>query len=255
MARTTKAPTTTTTDEATTEAPTVPTLTVDGVTITTDPELAVEAYGNASTGVKTKIRNAVTSAMKDAIGAMDLPTAQLWVAVTNAIEAQAAKKATPVTDWNQTLADRIIALRYAAHRLTMGDVTPEGFGGEVDLAKVNELVDAYLAQGDLDAVSNEVGEAGTKIARAKITRSVVRGSVEAHLETAFAELPVGSKLTVAQIRTRSGAASDGAIAARLWPTPDKSGNARTTTIDLVGMGLALADIDGTRAVEKVADAS
>lgn len=230
-----------------------PTITVDEITITTDTESAVEAYGNATTGQKTKIRNAVTQAMKDAIGAMDLPTAQLWVAVTNAIEAQAAKKATPVTDWNATLADRIIALRYAAHRLTMGDVTPADFGGEVDLAKVNELVDAYLAQGDMDAVSNEVAEAGTKIATAKITRSVVRGSVDAHLETAFAELPVGSKLTVAQIRTRSGAASDGAIAARLWPTADKHGNARTTTVDLVGMGLALTDVDGVRAVEKVAE--
>jgi len=242
------------TDEVTPEV-TTPQLVVDGVTITTDPESAVEAYGNASTGVKTKIRNAVTQAMKEAIGNMDLPTAQLWVAVTNAIEAQATKKATPVTDWNATLADRIIALRYAAHRLTMGDLVPEGFGGEVDLAKVNELVDAYLAQADMDAVSNEVAEAGNKIARTKITRSVVRGSVEAHLETAFAELPVGSKLTVAMIRTRSGAASDGAIAARLWPTADKHGNARTTSIDLVGMGLALTDIDGTRAVEKVADAS
>lgn len=239
------------TTEATTEA-TLPTLTVDGVTITTDPESAVEAYGNASTGVKTKIRNAVTSAMKDAIGNMDLPTAQLWVAVTNAIEAQATKKATPVTDWNRTMADRILALRYAAHRLEMGDVTPDGFGGEVDLDAVRAMIDEFNNQGDPDAVSNEVAEAGNKLAGTKITRSVVRGSVEAHLETAFAELPVGSKLTVAQVRTRSGAASDGAIAARLWPTPNAKGEARVTTIDLVGMGLALTDIDGTRAVEKVA---
>jgi hypothetical protein len=247
--------TTTPDTDTATEAPvevTMPTLTVDGVTITTDPEAAVEAYGNASTGVKTKIRNAVTQAMKEAIGAMDLPTAQLWVAVTNAIEAAATRKATPVTDWNATLADRIIALRYAAHRLLMGDLLPTDFGGEVDIDAVRALVTAYVDGGDPDAVSNEVGEAGTKIARTKITRSVVRGSVEAHLETAFAELPVGSKLTVAQIRTRSGAASDGAIAARLWPTPNAKGEARTTTIDLVGMGLALADIDGTRAVEKVA---
>jgi hypothetical protein len=240
--------------EAPVEAP-MPTLVVDGVTVTTDPEAAVEAYGNASTGVKTKIRNAVTSAMKDAIGAMDLPTAQLWVAVTNAIEAAATRKATPVTDWNATLADRIDALYLAARMLESGEVTPTDFSGDVDMAIVAEKLDALRTppSGAADRGYNEATvEAARKIAATKITRSVVRGSVEAHLETAFAELPVGSKLTVAQIRTRSGAASDGAIAARLWPTPNAKGEARTTTIDLVGMGLALADIDGTRAVEKVA---
>jgi hypothetical protein len=251
----TETPTTTPTTETPTEsAPTGPSFKIDDLTVTTDVELAVATYGAASTGQKTKIRNGITTAMQAAVMSADLPTATAWVAVQKAIDEAGSKKAAPVTDYTQTLADRIIGLRYAAHRLTMGDLTPDAFpADQVDRDRLDAILTAFANQHDPDAVSDDQAAIGNKIAASKITRTVVRGSVEAHIETAFAELPVGTELTVAQIRTRSGAASDGAIAARVWPSAKKDGSARESSLDFTALGVVPCEIDGVRGMRKVTD--
>lgn len=244
------------TDPTETPAPTGPYFAIGTLVITADPESAVETYVAATTGEKTKIRNGIVTAMQTAVVGADFATAQAWAAVSKAIDENATKKATPVTDYNQVVADRVVAFLYAAHRIQMGDKLPEGItDDQIDLDKVNALVQAYLDAGDRDAVSNEVAAAGTKLATTKITRSVVRGSVEAHIETAFSGLPVGTELTVAQVRTRSGAASDGAIAARVWPVSRKNGVVTPTesTLDFHALGVETCTIDGTRGLRKIAE--
>lgn len=236
--------------------PTGPWFAIGETIITTDTEAAVAAYVAATTGDKTKIRNGIMSAMQSAVMAADIDTAQAWMAVQAKINENATKKATPVTDFNQVVADRVLAFLYAAHRITMGDKLPDGIpADQVDLDKVNTIVQAYLDAGDRDAVSTEVAAAGTKLATTKITRSVERGSVEAHIAAAFADLPVGTPLTVAQIRTRSGAASDGAIAARVWPVTRKGGVVTPTesTLDFHALGVEPTTIDGTRGLIKVSE--
>lgn len=213
-------------------------------------DATVQAYGQADTGTKTKIRNAIQAAMGAAVMDADLTAAQAYAAATKAIQSVAPAKAE--TDYTQVVIDRTISIMYAAHLLRHGNVVPEGIdAATIDGDRFEKAVKAYL-DGDLDAVSDTQADAGRKLAAAKITRTTVRGSVEAHIEAAFEGMPAGTVLTVAQIRTRSGAASDGAIAARLWPT-DKNKVAKPTTIDLVGMGIELTDRDGVRAVRKVRD--
>lgn len=222
------------------------TITIESITIdANDIDATVESYRNATAGEKTKIRNAVTAAMGDAVRAMDIDTARLWSAVGDALAA--ARPAPVAVDMNRVIADRIIALRYAAHRLTMGDVTPDGIESDsVDYDAVRAMIAEFESAGDPDAVSNDVATAGDRIATTKITRSTVRGSIESHIESAFAELPVGSELTVAQIRTRSGAASDGAIAARVWPR-----NGKESTLDFTALGVEPCMIDGVRGMRKI----
>lgn len=217
---------------------------------TIESDTVAEFYSSATAGDKTKIRNAVTAAMHEAVRAGDFGAAKAWSDVAEAIKT--AKPVVTETDVNRVVADRIIALRHAAHRLTMGDVTPDGIDAtKVDTDTVAAMVAEWTDAADLDAVTDEVAAAAVKVATAKITRTTVRGSIESHIEAAFDGMPVGTVLTVAQIKTRSGAASGGAITARLWPAGDKE-----VTLDLVALGVELTTMDGTptgtRAVRKVA---
>jgi hypothetical protein len=250
----TEAPVETPATEAATETPAPLTITQARVgTILLDAlavDATVTAYGEATPGDKTKIRNAVTAGMRDSIKAMDLVAAQAWSALSDAIAAAGTKTPEKV-DANRVVADRALALMYAAHRLIMGDTVPDGIeADDVNTDTVQAMIDEWRAQADPDAVTNEVAEAGRKIARTKITRSTVRGSVEAHIETAFDGLPSGTTLTVAQIRTRSGAASDGAIAARVWPVDAKTKTAKTSTLDFVALGVTPCEINGVRGLRK-----
>lgn len=241
--------------ETTTTAPVDPTITVESILIDTgNVDATVARYADATAGVKTKIRNAVTGAMMDAVRSADIAGAQKWSAVSDAFAAS-RPVAEPI-DNEKVIADRIIALRYAAHRLLMGDVAPDGIDvATIDNAKVSAYIADWEKSGDPDAVTNDVATAGNRIATQKITRTTVRGSIESHIETAFAGMPVGTVLTVAQIRTKSGAASDGAIAARVWPMADKkTGAARASTLDFTALGVAATvNADGHRAIEKVAE--
>ena len=213
----------------------------------TDIDGAVATYAAATTGEKTKIRYAVDNAMKSAMRVPDMDAATAWVSVSDAIAAAGVKVAAP-TDYTQIVIDRIRALRYAAHIMSYGDVLPEGVEkSEIDFDRINAAMESD-ATGDNDAVTDDIANAGRRIAGTKITRSTVRGSIEDHIQTAFAGLPVGTKLTVAQIRTRSGAASDGAIAARVWPR-----NGKESTLDFVAMGVAATDVDGVRGLVKVVE--
>jgi hypothetical protein len=224
---------------------------IDAITLNvTDLAGIATAYGAANTGTKTKIRNAMQAGMMAAVMASDIDTAKLFGTVQDAIKNLSAAKAE--TDNTAVLADRIIALRYAAHILEFGDILPDGMDkSTVNRDRLAELIKAHNDQGDNDAVTTDQATMGRSLATTKLTRSAARGSIEAHLETAFQGVAVGTVLTVAQVRTRSGAASDGAIAARLWPT-----NGKGTTVDLHAMGIELATTDsGTRAIRKVRDSA
>lgn len=215
-----------------------------------DIPATVATYTAATAGEKTKIRNAVQNGMHDAVRAGDFGAAKVWSDIMEMIKSVRPEKVD--VDVNRVVADRIIALRYAAHRLVMGDVTPDGIDAEkIDTDAVSAMVAEWEKVADPDAVSDDIAAMGNRMATQKITRATERGSIESHIETAFADLKVGATLTVAQIKTRSGAASGGAIAARLWPTPKKDGTARACTLDLVALGVALADVDGVRAVKKI----
>lgn len=239
------------TDTDATATPTAAELIIVLATSAPDPQRVLAVYATASTGDKTKIRNAITSGMMAAVTKADITLAQAYAAIGDALKSAAATPKAD-TDPNRVVADRIIALLYAAHRLAMGDVTPAGMDADkIDTDAVATMVKSYT-DGDRDAVTNDQAAVGNKLAATKITRATERGDVETHLATAFDGMPVGTKLTVRQVQTRSGAASGGAIAARLWPANGADGKARATTIDLVAMGLSLTTIDGTRAIEKVA---
>jgi len=228
-------------------------ITVDG----SDIESAVATYGAATVGEKTKIRNAVQSAIQSAVRALDLPAAQMWTAVADAVAAVATKPTVSV-DFNRVIADRVMALRYAAWALESGAVLPDGIDrDDIDFSTVLEMTGEYDDIHESDTVSDNVADAGRRIAGTKITRATERGSIESHIVNAFADLPVGTRLTVAQVRTRSGAASDGAIAARVWPVKKIDGKSTpvASTLDFHALGVRPCDIDGVRGLEKVADAA
>lgn len=234
--------------------PTGPTLTIGAVTVQlTDTTALIAAYAAASVGDKTKARNAVTAGMGAAVMAANLPAAQLWMAAQTALASVSAAKATPEIDYTQVVIDRAIGLAYAAKRLGYGDLTPDGIDADkIDTARVEKAFRDYMS-GDMDAVTDAQGKIADAAAKAKITRSVKRGSVEAHIEAAFAGTSVGTRLTVAQIRTASGAASDGAIAARVWPVDAKTKAAKESSLDFAAMGIRPCLIDGVRGMEKFAD--
>lgn len=254
---TTEAPAEVPTTEAPVEAPTAPTgptLTIGAVTVQlTDTTALIAAYAAASVGDKTKARNAVTAGMGAAVMAADLPAAQLWMAAQTALASVSAAKAAPEVDYTQVVIDRAIGLAYAAKRLGYGDLTPEGIDADkIDNTRVEAAFREYLT-GDMDKVTDAQAKIADAAAKAKITRSVKRGSVEAHIEAAFAGTSVGTRLTVAQIRTASGAASDGAIAARVWPVDAKTKVAKESSLDFAAMGVRPCLIDGVRGMEKFAD--
>lgn len=241
-----------TTDEAT--APTFA-IKVDGKVIpVVAPEHThlVTAYGAADTGAKTKIRNAVKAAMEAAVRDMDITTAKVYMDAQEALKATATK-ATAQVNYNQVLADRIITLIRAATLMLDGNVTPEGMpSDQLDLEAVRTAVQAYR---DGRAVTDEVDAAARKLAGAKVTRTTERGDIESLIASAVAGVPVGTFLTVAAIAKASGARSQGAIGARLWPTKEVNGVKvnKPTTIDLTALGIELTTRDGVRGVRKIAD--
>ena len=205
----------------------------------TDVESAVAAYTDATPGEKSKIRNAVQSAMMAAVRAMDLELATAWTNVSDALVA--ARTVRTEIDFNVVIAGRVRALRLAASMIESGHTVPDGIDRDmIDLDAVRTMIESA------DADTPEIKSAAEKIAGTKITRSTVRGSIEDHLETAFADLDSGTELTVAQIRTRSGAASDGAIAARVWPRGGKE-----STLDFTAMGIEPCMINGVRGLRKI----
>lgn len=212
-----------------------------------------KAYADATPGNKAKIRNAITAAMGAAVMKADIGLAQLYMTAQAGL--MAATPAKTETDYTAELANRIMALRLAAHQLAMGNVTPEGIPTDkIDMDRLATLIEGSDNMPECTIkITEAVSASASRIANAKITKSIDRGSIEDHIAQAFAQVPVGTRLTVAQIRTKSGAASDGAIAARLWPVDAKTKAPRPTTLDLNAMGLELTDRDGVRAVRKVRD--
>lgn len=240
-------------DQAAPVAPKAPvvvgTLTLDAADL---PALN-KAYADATPGIKAKIRNAITAGMGAAVQKADIGLAQIYMAAQAGLVSATPAKAD--TDYTAELANRIMALRLAAYRLATGQATPEGMDADkIDMDRLATLIDGSEDMGEYPAtIAEAVSTQATRLATTKITKSVDRGSIEDHIAAAFATVPVGTRLTVAQIRTKSGAASDGAIAARLWPIDAKTKAPRATTLDLAAMGLELTDRDGVRAVRKIRD--
>lgn len=211
------------------------------------PENAVESYRTADASGKAKIRKLVQSNIMAAVGEADLATAQAWVAVQSALVATPSAR----TEINpaEVIARRVATLRRAADQLASGTVTPEALstpdGWTFDATEVAGLVDAFTT-GDR---ADELADAVTKLATAKITRSTDTRDVGEWITRAFADMPVGSVLTVAQIITRGAIEGDpyrpssGAVASRI------KGGAKGCTVP--GIEKAVASDGTTLAARKV----
>lgn len=178
------------------------------------------AYATADTGTKARIRAALDRDAKAALRAGDFPTAQaLMGALDSCTTAKVADK--PVIDFSQVLADRIATLRLAADMLEDGSARPDGIASDVTIGDKVGVADADTAR---------------KIAGAKITRSTERRSIQAAVDRAFAGVKSGTFLTVRQIAAAGSlddyTPSDGAVAARLFPTDD---DGVPTTCTLTGV--------------------
>ena len=176
-------------------------------------ENATETYRNGDAKIKAAVRKFAQSALMSAVASGDLATAQSWVAVQSGL---VTEKATPAPlPPAEVIARRAATLRYAADMLLSGQSTPDGLELPESFA-YDLIIEAY------DALDwSDVRDDATKLAGAKITRSVELHDISAYMVRAFEGMPVDTFLTVAQIITR-GAESDndyrpspGAITQRL----------------------------------------
>jgi hypothetical protein len=162
----------------------------------------VSDYVAADVKGKAAIRKAAKDAFESAVRASDMSAAQLALAASDSYKSASATKAPVEIDWQGLVADRIATLNEAIVRLASGnfDGAPEGFQSD-------------------STTTGTVDES----ALASLTK--VRRSAKRDLGSLIEQVIDGDFATVAQIRARIVAAtdgdyvpSDGAIAARLFPT-------------------------------------
>jgi len=226
-------------------------------------------------GLKAKnaAKATVAERMKDAMNALDMPTARAHMLInTNALVAQSAKGGgeKPPADPKVAFTERLQAI-LLAYRLVASEA-PEGVdvatiqAGD-DLVTQAQALAAYNANEAEDKgeapESSAVVRAALKLATGKATggrkagvgtgsNGGVRRDIGAHIESAFADVEAGTFLTVAEIRVHKSAEygdeppSAGAISARLFPA---SGN---STVKGVTPG---TNDKGTRGATKLAPAS
>lgn len=182
----------------------------------------VEAYANGDQKIKARIRADLTKASLAAVATLDMQ-AMVDAQSTLAALAPANRPARVQIDPRTVVAQRVADLRRAADLIEAGHVVPT----DLNWTPADQpLTDEWAVEAD--------DETARKIAGTKITRTDLRRSIDAVFDRAFDGLDSGTFLTVSQIAKRGAiegyAPSDGAVAARLWPT-DKDGNSREVTLD------------------------
>lgn len=169
-------------------------------TTTTTTLATVAEYVAADAKGKAAIRKAATEALHKAVDALDMVAATAAKAALESYKAPTTKAPAEV-DWQGLVADRIATLQAAVYQLSVGgfDGAPDGF--EFD------------------------GRTGTVDGSALAGLTKVRKSARRDLGAMIEEVVDGDFVTVAGIRARIVAAtegdyvpSDGAIAARLFPS-------------------------------------
>lgn len=163
----------------------------------------VEAYRAADKSEKAKIRTRLSATVDSAIEALDLHTAADARATLAACVTapKSESESVPVT---LVVARRIATLRAAADAIESGHLVPEGLDAdEIDYESLPDEVQKFwfLPSGAaLGQWTDEVRESASKMATAKITRSGDRHDIGEVIVRAFESQPVGTVLTVAQIR-------------------------------------------------------
>lgn len=181
---------------------------------TTATKITVSAYADGDAKTKGKIRADLNKIIMDALGSGDFATAQATKITLDQCLASSKARAPKITvDPKITLANRVATLRAAADMIESGKIIPTG----LDLGDDFKIGEVNFTAGVADA------DAATKIAGAKITRSVERNSIQGALDRAIEGLDSGTFLTCTEVanKGRDGEyrPSPGAVAARVdWDT-------------------------------------
>jgi uncharacterized protein (DUF2267 family) len=173
-----------------------------------------DGYAASDRAMKAKVRTEIDRRMKAAVAALDIETAKTWM---DALARCTTERATaPQQTPAEIIAARVAALHTAADMLQHGAVAPNGWEGEYPSSD-----DIAKATVDQDAVNR----AAERLATMKITRTAQRRGVEAHVFQVLSEhAKNGETMTVREIAAQrsdeypNGDCSDGAIAARLFPS-------------------------------------
>lgn len=186
---------------------------------TADNSVAVTAYRALSSGDKARARVYLADAIKSAVMAGDLATAQSLLAIQSDQSVKVAEATT--VNWDMRLAVRVATLRRAADRIMSGEAAVSGIPADVtvDWDHVEALLDGTA---DGLVVDNDAAD---KIAAQSVGRGTVApgGDIAAHVVEALSQND-GDFMTVADIRNTVTDAypgdqrpSAGAISARLFP--------------------------------------
>lgn len=166
----------------------------------TESDLATvtESYGTLTQGEKAKARAWADTQRDEAVRILDIASARAWVAIRDALVTESVR---PQVD------PKVAAIRTAAllTRAAAGIAQTYGFDFETAVS------DYVVTEGDsavIERLSKIQGQHGTK---------APKGSVQAYVDEAFADVTPGTFLTVGEITKASSAPSAGAIAARLFP--------------------------------------
>lgn len=184
--------------------------------VPTVDQAVVAHYRSLDKSTKATFLTGLKSDMKAAMGRLDPSAFDLNVTI-EACTAKVASVREPVNA-SQFIADRVASLRLAAYLLESGQAAPT----DLDVSSV-DFTDLPDQTRELDEDgSDPIARAAREVASAKISRSTQRRSIQSVIDNAFADLESGDFLTVAEIRTKGQwtgyVPSDGAIAARLYPT-------------------------------------
>lgn len=196
------------------------------------PADAVAIYVAASSGDKARMRVAHQATVTDAMTKIDFDgdvpaqtaRVQRMIAVATDQSAAVATKAPAPVDHDVAVAVFVAACSLAG-ATAAGRYEGDNDGVTIDVDRVAALVELAFAGTADDVPADVIDLAGTIADRIKVGRrtSAPGRDVAAHVYQALSSAPAGTALTVAQIRATAtdecpnGAASDGAISARLFP--------------------------------------
>lgn len=198
---------------------------------------------------KNAARKYLADEMKSAMNSMDIALARAYMLITESLSAggSAKEKAErPPADPTEAYVRQVVALRLAEGLVQRGEGVAEDADQRVEalIAEVQggtQLADygTYLASEEEDKTEPEVnpvvklahrlatGKGLGKSGSVRAASTGERHDIGKHIQEAFADKPVGTFLTIAEIRKfksgeyPEGNASAGAVAARLFPKSGK----------------------------------
>lgn len=175
-------------------------------------EWSADTYRNGDPKVKGRIRADIQKALMVAVGNLDAVRAKALADHLATLTSTSAPKVEVAVE--VILAARVAALRTAADMIESGLVTPDG----IDTFDPAQVAFIGAARHAVDAVDIE---AARKIAGSKITRHGKVNDVGQVILDALAAVPAGTVLTMAQVASTVDGLSDGAVAARVFPSNGK----------------------------------